>query len=378
MRGLRIAAAPTILALAMMAPAPVASAAEEVVEVGVSFSVVNTNTSRTASTAGFACQELMIPVSIAKGLPATETIYGQLCLPSEPTGTVHVLVTPSLTNRTYFDPAFEPERYSYRRALNEAGYATLLIEPVGSGGSSHPPSALVTVDAAAFELHQIVGMLRAGSIGGRSFERVVANGLSNGSLVAVTEAAAYRDVDALILTGYAFAVDVYTVAMEGGPTFRPAWLESKFADKGLDPGYLTATLDFFQDVVLSPNGYEPAMVEYVAAAQDTTTLGYLALVGAGIGAGSLGPPVSPSTDVDVPVLLAVGTEDKIFCTTSGAGTDCSTAETLRAAVAPGFPNVPRLDTFVLPDAGHNMNWARNATEWFTHAIGWSDGVVGKS
>lgn len=50
---------------------------------------------------------------------------------------------------------------------------------------------------------------------------------------------------------------------------------------------------------------------------------------------------------------------------------------ISGAVEPGFPNVPRLDTFVLPAAGHNMNWALNATDWFAHAIGWSDLVVGK-
>jgi hypothetical protein len=76
----------------------------------------------------------------------------------------------------------------------------------------------------------------------------------------------------------------------------------------------------------------------------------------------------------VPVLLALGAEDELMC---GAGaTDCTSAATVRATNAPFFPASPGFDTFVLPNAGHAMNLARNAPEWFAFAAAWVHSAVG--
>lgn len=324
--------------------------------------------------AGVVCEELMIPVAVEPGLPATERMHADLCVPDTPTSTIHVLVTPSVTNRFYFDPEFQPELYSYADALNRAGYATLNLEAIGSGKSSKPLSVLVTVDAYVDQVHSIITRLRDGALAGRSFDRVVTNGLSNGTLVAMIEAAKYQDVDGLILTG---------VGLPNGPNLaratvtkaEPAFLEPKFAGMGLDPGYATFKADFYQRIVLSPDGYDPRVVEYALEGQDLSTFAYFATIAHYVARFGYLQPISPSSRIRVPVLVGNGGQDQLFCGKPPFATDCSSADGLRRSVEDWFPNVPRLDAFILPKAGHDMNYALNATDWFAHAIVWSEEVV---
>src|SRR5438874_12542000 len=77
------------------------------------------------------CHELAIPVADSPGAKPTRTMYGELCTPAESSpSTVHILVTPSVTNHTYWDPNLQPERYSYVRALNSGGDATLNVDAI--------------------------------------------------------------------------------------------------------------------------------------------------------------------------------------------------------------------------------------------------------
>jgi pimeloyl-ACP methyl ester carboxylesterase len=299
-------------------------------------------------------------------------MYVELCMPSAGTRAVQVRVTPSASNHAYWDPSFEPDRYSYVQALNAARFATLSIDPIGSGRSQHPPSARVTVGHYVVQLHHLIGLLRGGKIGGRAFEAVITNGLSNGSL----EASRYRDVDGVILTGYTSPVNAKNLALEAGPNAQLARTDPRYAALHLGPGYISFKPDFWQRVLLSADGYDPAMRAAAGEQQDTTTVSYLGGIGLGIARNNLLAAVAASRRITAPVLVAAGGEDMLMCGTSPFGADCTNAATLRRSVTPFYPATSRLDTFVLPRAGHAMNLARNAPDWFAFAIGWSQQVVG--
>jgi hypothetical protein len=60
---------------------------------------------------------------------------------------------------------------TYVRAVTAAGFATLPIDRLGTGASSHPPVADVTATSGSFALHQVIQQLRAGRAGGNKQRR---------------------------------------------------------------------------------------------------------------------------------------------------------------------------------------------------------------
>src|SRR5258708_5963186 len=66
---------------------------------------------------------------------------------------------------------------------------------------SRPLRLPLTVWAEAEALHEVVGQLRAGAVGGIHFAKVVIIGHSVGSGIVASEASTYKDVDGVGLTG---------------------------------------------------------------------------------------------------------------------------------------------------------------------------------
>ncbi len=330
----------------------------------------------TARAGGVACSTHDVAVALSRGRPADQTIHAELCVPSG-AATVHVLVTPAVTNHRFWDPPYEPERYSYPRALNEAGFATLNIDPLGGGESSHPLSTLVTMDAYVYTVHQLVQQLRLGAIAGHAFSRVISHGLSNGAVTALLEAARYQDVDAVVAMGVSVPVNAVGLGAAVATAVRgPAFLDPRFADRGLDPGYVVFSDDFHRRAVLSPDGYDPELVARLGAIQDTITVSYVGNGGFRIAQNVTLAAIAEFPNVRVPVLVALGQQDAFMCGNPPIGTDCSTAESVRASNAATFAGSPRLDAFVLPTAGHDLNLALNAPEFFAHVVAWSHDVLG--
>lgn len=301
-------------------------------------------------------------------------VRAELCVPPR-ADAVQVLVAPAASNHRYWDPTIEPEHISYRRAANASGFATLVVDPVGSMFSAQPLSARVRIEEYVDHVHALVGMLRAGQLGGHAFTTVITNGLSNSSLVSVLEAAKYHDVDAVILTGYSSPVNGANLAMESAREIEPASAEAGFAARGLDPGYIAFKRDFYERVLLSPDGYDPAVRAAVFETQDTWTSEYGMGIGLGVGRATTAATVSPARTINVPLLLALGSEDELMCGAPPSATDCTSASTVRSTNAPFFAASPRFDTFVLPRAGHAMNLAINAPDWFSAAMTWAHVVT---
>src|SRR5579859_4516176 len=188
-----------------------------------------------------ACQSFNVPVALQSGQPFQYTIYGELCNPaSGASHTVQLLVPGATYGHVYWDFPYEPQTYSYVRALNAAGYSTFDIDRIGTGQSSHPNLNLVTVtvNVDALIIHEIVQDLRSGSIGGQPFARVLLVGHSLGSAICWIEAGTYHDVDGVIITGMTHHLDLMKLVAIFS-SFYPALLDPRFSGDGYGAEYIT-------------------------------------------------------------------------------------------------------------------------------------------
>ncbi|HVV08028.1 alpha/beta hydrolase [Amycolatopsis sp.] len=315
-----------------------------------------------AATAG-GCSDVSVPAGLAPGLPRDQQIYGRLCLPAGPAPKVlQLLVHGASYDHTYWDFPGSDGQYSYTRAMTSAGYATLAIDQLGVGRSSHPLSVLATQLAAANAVHDVVTAARSGGLG-PAFPKVVLVGHSFGSLTSWLEAGTYQDVDGVLVSG-ASHVLAPTVIPRLLTLVRPAQLDPVTASRvpPLDPGYLSIPGARAQFFYYLPNA-DPAVIAQDEATRSESPSGVLATV----------PVYIPSTlGIRVPVLEVNGTYDVPFCAQGGAGsiTDCATDASLHASEALFFTPAAQLETAVIPDAGHNLNLQRNAGVFFDRALSW--------
>ncbi|WP_246002804.1 alpha/beta hydrolase [Nocardia tenerifensis] len=288
--------------------------------------------------------------------PQGGTLAATLCMPSTPTSTIMVLMAGSNYNHTYWDFPYAPETYNFRRAMNAAGYATLVVDRLGTGASTRPPSATLTATGSVLALHQIVGAVRQGLPGAQPFAKIITGGHSLSSGVAVIEASTHHDVDGVLLTGFSHSLDTAgTLAVVA--TYHSAAEDPQFAGQGLDAGYLTTkpgtrAADFY-----GAGDYDPGVL-----ATDEATKEVFSLTEYPDGLTSTQPP--ETNLIDVPVLIVDGSADKL-CLNA-----CASTATLAAEEAPYFCPAARLRTFVLPGSGHSVNLARNTAAYQAAVRDW--------
>jgi alpha-beta hydrolase superfamily lysophospholipase len=303
------------------------------------------------------CQDVTYPVSVV-GLQ--QTMAGTLCVPAN-AHTLQILVPGGFYNRSYWNVTVDPAVRSFRRAMNNAGYATLAVDRLGTGASSEPPSVLLTAIVQADAVHQVVQAMRP------RFGRIVLGGHSLGSAISIIEAATYHDVDGVLVTAMGHHLNVLGIATIA-TSFVPATLDPAFRDRPLDPGYLT-TLAGSRYALHQPGPNIAAAVGFDEATKDVaapTELVDAALLGT----------VTPYTRlVDVPVLTAIASGDPTFC--GLLATDCHSSASYRAAEAPFYGPAARLEAYVLPGYGHAFNYAPNAPDLHAAVVAWADRMVGK-
>ncbi|MFI5718615.1 alpha/beta hydrolase [Nocardia sp. NPDC051750] len=300
-----------------------------------------------------------IPFTVRAG----GTLATTLCRPAgTPADTVLVLMPGSNYNHTYWDFPHAPETYNFRRAMNAAGFATLVIDRLGTGASSRPASTAVTATGDAQALHEIIGALRAGLAGTQPFDTVVTGGHSLSSGVAVLEATTHHDVDGVLLTGYSHGLNV-PGALGVISTYQPADRDPAFAGRGYDTGYLTTRPGTREQSFHAPETADPQVV-----AVDEETKDVFAATEYPDGLASTLPPMS--TEITAPVLVVNGSAD-VLCSEV-----CADTATLQAAEAPHFSPAARLRTFVLPGSGHSVNLARNTGEYQAVVREWMDSITG--
>lgn len=317
-----------------------------------------------ASATEATCEDLFFPVSVA-GAP--HTMYGRLCTPVGGANTVQVLIPGASYRGEYWDIQLTPEIRSFRRAMNNAGYATLAVDRLGTGQSSAPLSVVVTALTEAVAVHQVVTALRSGSLG-PGFDKVIVGGHSLGSAISVIEAATYHDVDGVLVTGMTHHLNVLGTAPIAA-TLAPAVLDPVFAGSGLDAGYLTTLPGTRFTSMHAPGAYNAAVAQYDEATKDVVAATEVA------DAALFGSVAPYSILIDVPVLTVVASRDPVVC--GLLATNCGSSATLLRDELPFYAPAARLRAFLLNGYGHALNYAPNAPDYHNVVVQWADGMVGK-
>ncbi|WP_437727008.1 alpha/beta hydrolase [Sorangium sp. So ce861] len=305
------------------------------------------------------CTSFRYAVALAPGAPADYEVAAELCVPQDsPRDTVLLTVHGATYSSVYWDFPYRPDRYSFVRYANAAGYATLNFDRIGTGDSDRPPSLQVTPTAQAYVHHQLAEALRSGELG-HAWSRVVLVGHSLGSIISVQQAATYHDVDGVVVTGF-----LHTYG-PGLPqlllNIHPAALDPSFAGSGLDLGYLTTRPGTRGPTFYYLPNADPAVIALDEATKGLGTSGELAEF-------ALVNTALTSLQVDAPVLTVVGRHDTVFCGIAPCGTLLSGTTLEPAAYAPAA----ELEIVVVPNAGHDLNLQINAPTAYAAIRGWLD------
>ncbi|WP_235921774.1 alpha/beta hydrolase [Lentzea tibetensis] len=277
----------------------------------------------------------------------------ELCTSGSPT--VLVLVPGAGYNSTYWDFPYQPEKYSFQRAMNRSGFATVTFDRLGTGRSSVPLGVTVTSTRQAAVLHEVVQSLRD-----KGYRRVVLVGHSMGSVDAIFEAGTYHDVDGVVLTGFTHQLDVANVADGFRRHSYPAPLDPKFP--GYDPGYLSTRPGHRAEMFYFPGSYDPHVVSLDEQTKDVFSAAEMA---DGMALGIIAPY---SAAITVPVLVVAGGEDTLFC-----GNGCTSQEALFSLERPYFVSSPDVRLHLRRGVGHNLNLHLDAEQVQAVVRDWLNG-----
>jgi pimeloyl-ACP methyl ester carboxylesterase len=318
-----------------------------------------------ADQGGLRCTDVTFPVTLSASNATVYNVFGVLCARgSIHNKTIQIALHGATYGHLYWDWPYQPALYSYMRYATAAGYAVLNIDRIGIGRSSHPPADAVTIESNAYVVHQIVQALRSGNrvvpgFGRIRAERVALVGHSLGSLIAITEAATYDDVDGVALTGVSHTVTSHL----GDVSFYPANLDPRFAGQGLGDTYFT-TVPGTRGVFYNPPFFDPQVLAIDEQNKETVTLGEL---------NTAVPALALSTGIHVPALLMVGDFDLAFCNEPS----CSASGSL-AAESGFFAPDACLETKALPLSGHDLNLHFQAPLAYFAILNWIDRRVGRN
>ncbi|AKT43324.1 alpha/beta hydrolase [Chondromyces crocatus] len=307
--------------------------------------------------AGRTCTRLQVPVALTQGATQDHEIAADLCVPSGAVRETALVTIHGVTYSTlYWDFPYEPERYSFVRRANEAGYATLNFDRISSRDSSRPVSLQVTLTSQAYIHHQLVSALRSGEFG-PAFSKVVLVGHSLGSVLSLAQSAWYGDVDGLALTGFLHMVGAgFPIGLLN---LVPAVTEPRFASLGLDLGYVTTRAGARGSTFYHLPNADPAVIAVDEQNKEVLSLTELA---------EFPVVASPlvSLQVKVPVLNVIGRHDALFCGLTPCGTPLSGTSTEPLAYGPAA----ELEQVVIPSAGHDLNLQRNAPVTYAAILSW--------
>ncbi|KAI5357649.1 putative alpha/beta hydrolase-1 [Septoria linicola] len=346
----------------------------------VTFTVSGTAQNRNISSLDFTDLEALTAAFKANDFPTFEVsssqeIAGWYCEPSHRVGSIdklQILNGPITTNREYwtalggtglnFPPldAYQPETYSWVEYARREGYATLTIDHLGTGKSSHPDPAEVAQGPYETELyHDLAQQIKTGegSPLPRTFEHLVYVGCSYGSELGNLLAQAYPDdFGEMILTGWSRSVlpSLPGVAALGAMPASQVDAE-RFGD--LAPGYLTTpnettrTESFFGD----PNvvDFEPEMAQLFFERKDVVSSGQFV---------SAYVDIIPAPAYRGRVLVLTGEQDQAFC---GLGSSATQPEAscgnLLAETGELFPKA-EYNWQSIPRAGHALILHKSAQQ----------------
>jgi pimeloyl-ACP methyl ester carboxylesterase len=232
----------------------------------------------------------------------------------------------------------------------------------------------VTIESNAHVVHDVVQAIRSGAVrspSGAEFTTVVLVGHSYGSWVGWYETSTYNDVDGYVITGATHKLTPLFAPLTVVPNvLYPALLDPQFGAKLPDPSYVTTVPGKRYDMFYSPADADPAVIAYDEAHKGTlavTEISTYPLI------------LEHPLDIRVPVLLVDGTKDSLFCRPELGGADCSSPQALIADEAHYLgPNVPSVDAYTDPQAGHDLNQSLDARSTFSAIQKWVTKKFGTS
>lgn len=335
-----------------------------------------------AAQEGRLCTESTVPVSLEPtvfvpgssamaGNGGEQELFVRFCQPkAKPSTTVQVLVHGITYDHRYWnipDPD-GTDRYSYEAAAAKAGYATLAIDRLGAGKSSHPPSPQVDINSNTAAVRALVSALREGNVPapveGVAVEKVVLVGHSYGSMTSWFVASGNDEVDAVVLTGATHNVREFHTPVAVSTPLYPAVLDPAYAGSGYDPGYLTIRPGTRAEPYYAPDtNYDERVLAADEAIKGTVTFWELNNY-----------PLIFRTPLDItaPVFLLIGTKDAIFCSLSQGdlGAPCDSAEKLIASEGPKLGSDARVEAHLIEGTGHAINAVRTSQESFAAVQKW--------
>jgi pimeloyl-ACP methyl ester carboxylesterase len=310
------------------------------------------------------CSMLTIRVPSVDGGPIDTKMAGTLChqegvaMPH----TVQLLVHGATYTRVAWDWPQNSATYSYVQDAVNAGYATFAIDRLGHGESDHPPANNLTMQLGSVVIHGVVTALRNGALGGTAFTKVVFVGTSLGAVQAYEYSGHYTDINAYVLFGSMHMLKTSWINM----------FQSDLQPLPSDPnsGYLTTVPGTRGSLFFNTATADPAVISQDEALKDTITAGE---INSAIPLVSVAPASSPTQNVTVPVLVAMGQFDNIVC---GApdGITCTTSA-IQSFEQPYFTHAASFTVQVTANSGHLLSEHPTAPTAHTNVINWIKGVA---
>lgn len=262
--------------------------------------------------------------------------------------------------------SFNGDPYSWIKYASERNYATLSIDELGNGNSSHPDPAEAVQPLLETEcIHSVVQQLKAGQIGNTPYSEVLFIGHSFGSqnLARLTQNHP-SDPAALILTGYS---DDFSgnVPLQVNFGYLPGNLvSSRFAN--LPSGYLAMSNSTGRADAFYYNGsYDPIITVLDFATEGTVAIGE-----------PFGNILNPVPQYTGPVLLVSGDHDAVVCgnTTNHTCLDAQggPSNSTVARTRSFFPNAASFTYNLANSSGHSINFHYSAQQTFGYIHDWID------
>ena len=249
-------------------------------------------------------------------------------------------------------------KYSWTKAMNRNGYATLAVDKLGNGASSHPdPVYDVQLPLQMEAIHSLIVQIKAGKTGISVPSKLILVSHSSGSILAADLAQTHPDdVDALVLTGYPAG----GANNKGGiPSYHylPAAISApaRFPPT-LNYGYLLMNSELNRTSAFYYEGHYDLVIPH---------LDYLTAGSQPIGEGfNFGPSTQPAFKGKV--LVVTGQKDPAVCGFTPVE-QCAYNETRVVDVDKAFSGNTGFD-FYMPPTGHDLNWHYSAPRTFETVV----------
>jgi pimeloyl-ACP methyl ester carboxylesterase len=309
------------------------------------------------------CQEVSLPVSITDSAPKDQTISATYCTSGSSTSAqpIDILVAGATYNRSYWDWPQNPDLYSYVNKTLSAGRATLAFDRLGTGKSSRISGGGLTqtVQVDASVLHQLVEWARS-----KGYTTVNAVGHSLGSVTVTKEAALYKDINKIVLTGILHFPAISTNAPNFATSLYPATLDPAFKNAGLDATYLTTLPNRRGSLFYDPTTADPNVISYDENHKDLATSGELVTSMAELQTPAL---LNSTKDITAPVFAVMGATDNIFCNFT---VNCTSAAGISANEKQFYPNAASFDAASIPNTAHDLTLHPSADRSFATINDW--------